>query len=219
MTVGPTTRYRAPMPSAARRSVAILFLLCSGACGYLRDRAHDLLDPFRVDVGYGLGLYADVRATDWLAAGAGLHRVHHAGLHGRFVGTSTLGQVGFPLTMLGEPTFTMTPLLGGGSQFDWERDIVPGQLFLVVPAMHAGRTGISAWSLAKRDVRVADVGASLTLGVVGVSLGFSPGEVLDLLLGVVGIDLAGDDDASRPPLLPADAATPSDPEPVESRTR
>jgi hypothetical protein len=140
-----------------------------------------------------------------------LHHVKNAGLHGRFVGTSTLGQVGFPLTMLGEPTFTMTPLLGGASRFDWERDIVPGQFFLVIPVMHAGRTGISAWSLANRDVRVADVGASLTLGVVGVSVGFSPGEVLDLLLGVVGIDLAGDDDASRPPPPPATDEAPAAP--------
>ena len=77
--------------------------------------------------------------------------------------------------------------------------------------MHTGRTGISACSLAERDVRVADVGASLTVGVVGVSVGFSPGEVLDLLLGVVGIDLAGDDDASRPPPPPATDEPPAAP--------
>jgi hypothetical protein len=71
--------------------------------------------------------------------------------------------------------------------------------------------------LADRNVRVADVGASLTLGVVSVSLGFSAGEVLDLLLGVVGIDLAGDDDASRPP-PPAEASA-ADAEPAESQKR
>lgn len=200
------------MPGTARSSVAILFVLCSGACGYLRDRAHDLLDPFRVDVGYGLGIYADVRATDWLAAGAGLHQVHTAGVHGRFVGTSQTRQLGIPLSMLGETESEMTPLLGGTSRFDWRRDVVPGQI-LVFPVMHLGRTGILACSLAERDVRVADLGASLTLGVVGVSLGFSPGEVLDLLLGIVGIDLAGDDDASRPPPAPAKTRGP---EPAES---
>ena len=201
------------MLRAARPFLAMLCVLGSGACGYLRDRGHDLLDPFRVDVGYGLGLYADVRATDWLATGAGLHRVHTAGLHGRFVGTSKTGQIGLPLILAGEARSEMAPLLGGTSRFDWRRDIVPGQI-LVFPAMHMGRTGTSAWSLADRNVRVADVGASLTLGVVSVSLGFSAGEVLDLLLGVVGIDLAGDDDASRPP-PPADAS----PEPTESQKR
>lgn len=198
------------MLRGARTTVALLFVSCSGACGYLRDRAHDLLDPFRVDVGYGLGLYADVRATDWLAAGAGLHRMHTAGLHGRFVGSSTIGQAGLPLMMAGEAKSAMAPLLGGTSRFDWRRDVVPGQI-LVFPMMHTGRTGMSAWSLAERDVRVADVGASLTVGVVGVSVGFSPGEVLDLLLGVVGIDLAGDDDASRPPPPPATDEPPAAP--------
>ena len=36
-------------------------------------------------------------------------------------------------------------------------------------------------------------GVDITLGYVGVHVGFSPGELLDFLLGIVGIDLADDD--------------------------
>ena len=172
---------------------------CFAGCSYLHDRVNDLLDPFRVDVGFGPGLYADARVTDFLAVGAGGQTLDTAGIHGRFVGTARLGQVGLPgLVMFGEPrNVEMTPLLGDTSEFDWQRDIVPGQVLLLFPAMHTGRTAVSDWSLAKRDVHVADLGASLTV-FVGVSIAFSPGEVLDLLLGLVGIDLAGDDVAGKP---------------------
>lgn len=179
--------------------LAVALAACFNGCSYLHDRLNDLLDPFRVDVGFGPGLYADVRATDFMAVGAGGQTLETAGIHGRFIGTGKRGQVGLPgLAMVGEIRGTeMAPLLGDTSEFDEQRDVVPGQVLIVFPAMHAGRTGTSDWWRAHRGVHVADVGASVTV-FVGVSLGFSPGEVLDLLLGFVGVDLAGDDVADRP---------------------
>jgi hypothetical protein len=45
----------------------------------------------------------------------------------------------------------------------------------------------------------ADVGADVALGYVGLGLGVSPGEFVDLLLGFVGIDIGGDDMFGRAP--------------------
>lgn len=179
--------------------LAAALAACLTGCSYLHDRVNDLLDPFRVDVGFGPGLYADARATDFLAVGAGGQTLDTAGIHGRFVGTARLGQVGLPgLVMCGEVRDAeMTSLLGDKSEFDEQRDVVPCQVLVLFPAMHAGRTGISDWWRADRDLHVADLGASLTV-FVGVSIGFSPGEVLDLLLGFVGVDLARDDVAGKP---------------------
>jgi hypothetical protein len=38
------------------------------------------------------------------------------------------------------------------------------------------------------------------LGGVGLEIGFSPGEAADFVLGLVGIDIAGDDATKRSPL-------------------
>ena len=131
-----------------------------------------------------------------LEVGAGIHIVETAGMHGRFVGTGTMAGIGLPFATFVQMRQRMAPLLGDASSFDRMRDVVPGQVLVVVPMMHSPR--ISAWSLAERDVRIADLGVTATVGLVSVSLGFSPGEVLDLLLGFVGIDLAGDDVADKP---------------------
>ncbi len=181
---------------ASRAVLAAVFASCCAGCSYVHDRTNDLLDPFRVDVGFGPGLFVDVRATDFLEVGAGIHIVETAGMHGRFVGTGTMAGIGLPFATFVQMRQRMAPLLGDASSFDRMRDVVPGQVLVVVPMMHSPR--ISAWSLAERDVRIADLGVTATVGLVSVSLGFSPGEVLDLLLGFVGIDLAGDDVADKP---------------------
>jgi len=203
------------------RLATIAALLAGSGCTYLRDRANDLLDPFRVDVGVGFGLYADARATDFVATGVGVHALHAAGWHGRHVGTGELGGLGLGLLMLGDAEFAMSPLLGEPASFVRAHDVVPGQL--LVFACNGMKCGLVRYTLAERGLHVADVGASATIGVVGVGLGFSPGELLDCLLGFFGIDIAGDDARpSEPTTMPTTTtaeAPKREPEPPQARER
>src|SRR5262245_52872046 len=196
--------------TARGRAVAAVCLSCVASCAYLHDRANDLLDPFRFDVGFlPGGVFLEARATDFLEVGAGVHSLYTVGVHGRFVGSGQLGQGGLPgLCTVGEANMKMEPLLGDASQFHEKRDLVPGQLLLMIPGMHSGRTGYSEWSLGERGVHVADVGVTATVLLPGISIGFSPGELLDLFLGLFGIDIAGDDVAriprpEKPEVLPS----------------
>jgi len=181
-----------PMLRSAMRGVALAAALAATSCSWCHDRTNDLLDPFRIDVAFGPGLYVDARATDFLALGAGAHYVDTAGLHGRFVGTGELFGVGLPFFLLGHTEQDMAPLLADASEYDPLRDILTTQL-LVTPAVSFARCGPDPVSVAERGVRVADLGATATLGIVGIGVGFSPGELLDLVLGFVGLDIAGDD--------------------------
>lgn len=166
----------------------VLMLFCS--CGYLKNRANDALDVFRIDVGTGPGLLLEARATDFAAVGVGFHKQTRVGVHGRFTGelkTVTVGAGPFVLGAVEHGDYE--PLLPG-SEFDAAHDLIPVQLF-VVPS--TGFQTLAPYRVGRRGLHFADLGAGLTVGYVGIGVGCSPGELVDLLLGVVGIDLAGDD--------------------------
>ena len=166
---------------------------CCG-CSYLQNRTNDLLDVFRFDVGHGPGLYADARVTDFFASGLGLRSQRTAGMHGRFGFTlAEVGNSGLGIFVLAEhKPWHPTPLLPDDrSQFDANKDVIGAQFLFFVPQM-APRCG--DYSVPQRGLHVADVSTSFALVYVGADVGFSPGELIDLLLGFAGIDL-GDDDA------------------------
>lgn len=180
--------------SLPARCIAALAALPVAACGYLKDRTNDLLDPFRVDVGIEFGLYADARATDFAAVGLGAKGTsagNMVGLHGRHAVRYGTAAVALGPWIVGDRIdVEPAPLLGGASTWDRTYDIVPGQM-VVLPQL--GGEHAPDWSLERRGWRVADVGANATVGLLGIGIGFSPGEFVDLLLGLVGIDPAGDD--------------------------
>lgn len=173
-------------------SVAVVASALLGSCSYVKNRANDLLDPFRLDVGFTPGLYAEARATDFAALGLGVRGGTIVGLHGRFAVQHDTVNLGVGPVMLGDVIQPeASALLGGESSYDRHHDAVPCQMFFI-PLL--GSEHAPDWSLARRSVHVADVGASVAVGLVGAGVGFSPGEFVDLLLGFVEIDLAGDDD-------------------------
>lgn len=196
------------MPNVPRTSLLASLVLLFGGCSYLKNRANDVFDVIRFDIGVDFGLYAAARATDFAAVAFGAKGTPAhgmVGVHGRFAVRYGTLSVGVGPWILGE-RLDVEPvaLLGGESAYDRAQDVVPGQM-LVLPLL--GVEHAPDWSLEQRGLRVADAGADVTVGLVGIGLGFSPGEFLDLLLGVVGIDLAGDDvfggaaqpDAALPP--------------------
>jgi hypothetical protein len=170
-------------------------LLCG--CSYVKNRTNDLLDVFRFDVGFGPGLYAEARVTDFAAVGLGFRDQELASMFGRFVGNPEVSSVALgPFVLGGRVSLDMKPLLPGDtSGFRYGQD-VPGTQILFIPGDAPRCNG---YSFAERGLRMADVGADVALGYVGLGLGVSPGEFVDLLLGFVGIDIGGDDMFGRAP--------------------
>lgn len=172
------------------RSGGLFGLLTLCGCGYLKNRANDLLDPFRFDIGFTPGLHVEARATDFAALGLGVKGGTVVGLHGRFAVRHGTANLGLGPVMLGELLWPeSSALLGGDSSYVRDHEFLPSQMFFI-PLL--GTEHAPDWSLERRGLHVADIGVSAA-AVVGAGVGFSPGEFLDLLLGFVGIDIAGDD--------------------------
>lgn len=200
----------------ARLTLLLAMPLLSN-CVYLRNRANDTLDVFSCDGAVGPGFYAEVRATDVLALGLGGYEAETRGLHGRFAGTAQRSATGLgPLIAGGmgrEPD--LAPMLAGDpSTFDRNQD-PPGCQFLLWPGMdtHGHGSLYGDYPESERLLRLADVGATAHLGYVGFRVGFSPGELLDLALGLFGLDIADDD------VFPVQPKTPKAPRPPEQPPR
>lgn len=173
------------------RALATSLLLPLCGCSYLENRANDLFDVFSVRVGTGPGLYAGARVTDFTATGLGYRMLRMAGTHGRFgFGDADVSSMAVAILVQdGFQPWDAAPLLGDPSRRDPPAHLGAQYLFFLPrDELHCG-----TYSIERRGLRVADVNASVAVGWVGLDVGFSPGELLDLLFGLAGIDLAGDD--------------------------
>ena len=172
-----------------RRALLLMGLLglssCSGP-GYLTRRAEDLADCFVLVGAVGPELSIDVQATDLLhvAVGGGLHG--EAGLIGRRAGTAGVLTLGLPIApfleegvLHGRYLFTET----GGA---WRSEDVEDECYLVhladVAPTHPRSDPWHAFDL--------ELGVT---ALVGVRLGFRPGELVDFLVGWFGFDPLHDD--------------------------
>ena len=192
---------------------------CHTALGsYLANRARDLGECVQIQTGLCLGLGGGVRAAGIAHAGIGggfwtgryalgwdygfghafgaatgpadefafeLYPPEPAGLpisHG----------VAFPFFSHVETRLPARGDTGSGSGHT---------CFLLLPGLLSFGDGGATWetepasSTTWARVHAFDVGASVYAGVVFVSAGFSPGELLDFVLGWFGLDIAGDDRA------------------------
>lgn len=158
------------------RAAALGLTLLLGGCAWLADRGADAADLLVLEGGLGFGLSVDARASELLHLGVGYADMRKAGLRGRTAVWMRDREAGLPASIL--------PWIGA------VRDGQPwrlGHLHLNASELWWGG---SAW-------RLADLELGLFAGFVGLRLGLSPGELLDLLAGLVGLDPAGDDDGPR----------------------
>ncbi len=156
----------------AARSAALLVAAMTASCAWSRDRGADLADLFVVEGSLGLGASVDVKATDLLHVGVGYAHARKAGLRGRQAEWLRDREVGLPASLL-----LVAGALRDGRPWrlgDWHTN--SGELW----------HGHSPW-------RAADLELGVFAGFLGLRLGFSPGELVDLLAGLVGLDPAGDD--------------------------
>lgn len=164
------------MPGPVRLPVALL-LLALGGCAWLRDRAADAADVVTFEVGWGLGLAADVKATDLVHVGVGYSEVRKAGFRGREPRWYRDRDVGLPGALLTQ--------VGGLREWNLHRLL----------HLHTDVGDALAW---EDPLRRADLGAGVTAGLVHLRFELSPGHLLDLLAGLVGLDPAHDDRGLEP---------------------
>jgi len=176
--------------------VAALNVGCSYSAGvYFADRGRDFAQCFRMEVRVGLGVGGGVRA---------------AGIADVGVLASTGGRLGWAYGewhvfgesiddwLIGSQIDLMLPgaTLQVGDR--WARSAgIPSALW----SQTLGKNG-RAW-IWRRDgatlekIHACDVEVYAHAGIIGVVLGFSPGQFIDFVLGWFGLDIAGDDHLER----------------------
>ena len=196
---------------------------CNTAVGnYFANRGRDLGECFRGELGVGLGIGGGVRGAGLADVGLGFGGIS------RTTGIGWVYGDGFAFSadkVQGHATSDFevwlpfyhrsadNSALGmhlqrlGGRQHDC--------FWLLPAAFHSINDRVSStlryspWSPKVNDAHVAwarvhafDVEVSAYALLIGVKVGFSPGEFVDFLLGWFGLDIAGDDRAWKPPLAP-----------------
>lgn len=159
------------------RLLTALLLLALGGCAWLRDRVADAADVVTLEVGWGLGLAADVKATDLAHVGVGYSELRKTGFRGRELTWLRDRDVGFPGSLL----------VHVGALREWN-------LWRALH-LHVDASDALAW---EDPFRRADVGAGVTAGFLHLRFELSPGHLLDLLAGLVGLDPAHDDRGLEP---------------------
>ncbi len=164
------------------------FVGCSSVGSYFMARLADAADPFALEVSIGPVADVHVNVTRWLGTAVGMSYQEGLGFHGRRFGRvsrCTSGALLFGASasevfvQSGEWERTGLSSRGGG----WCLLVSPPDDHLQDFMPETRRPGrLAQWDL--------DVGASLIVGVHG---GFNPVEMVDFILGFVGIDIADDD--------------------------
>ena len=156
-------------------------------CAWLGARGRDAADIVRVEGSLGVGLQANVNAGELLHLGVGSSRRQSAGWA---YGISTSERrvedhlpLSFVYSLIEPGTEALHSLEIGGKD-----DLQKHRCAAVAPCtLRAGtiqKPPIQFWSL--------EVGVMALF--VGAEIGVNPAEFVDFLLGIFGIDLAGDDD-------------------------
>jgi len=193
----------------ALAALALSLTGCVSPGNYLGNRAADLADVFTAELTIGPGFDVHAQATALVGTALGYSPQRGLMMHGRFVGTGERHTGGIVLSaatsISGE---FLDPLYGDAVYRPRDRS-----WFLLIrypPFVPAFRKG--------ELMRLLDVEAGAS-AIVGVHLGVSPLELVDFLLGLATVDLAGDDYRPRhvqppgtplvpPPTYPSTPAVP-----------
>ncbi len=179
-----------------RLAAVLLAVLPAAGCVWAEERALDFADMFRAEGQVGYGLQAHVNAGEILHAGLGSSRAWRAGIvYGSAESNETI-EDHFPLS------------------FYWTITDASQEAVHILPVGREGRRGvhrcyllfpgaIGGGTVQKADLHFLDLEVGGLILFWGFEAGFSPGELLDWILGLFKIvdtwtflDIAGDD----PPL-------------------
>lgn len=181
----------------------VVCFLLSGCATYLRNRTADLADIVSVEASVGHGAHFNIQVTDFLGTGLGFSKQHGIAMHGRYIGTSTRVSIGSLVMNLSatERDGTQMRAMFTGSRIyaDMQKECIHiyddtrASMWCIFP-MEFAWYGASLYleSTKERWWRIFDVSLGAS-ALVGFNLCISPGEMADLVVGFVGLDIAGDD--------------------------
>ena len=181
----------------------VVAFLLSGCATYVRNRTADLADIISAEASVGRGAHLNIQVTDFIGTGLGFSKQHGIAIHGRYIGASTRESGGLVVMNISgvERTGTqMRPLFAGGRSYaDMQRDCIHiyddtrGSMWFIVP-MDLAWNGPSLYrdSARERWWRILDVSVGAS-AIAGFHICLSPGEIVDFVLGLAGLDMAGDD--------------------------
>ena len=141
------------------------------AC-YPVNRGSDFLDMLSLQFGFGFGLHANAHATRAAQVGFGWAAVSRFGLDGRQCGLCNESKAEFSLMPFTMETFRRSNAFGGFTDYRIPEDCA------TLYRLHRDYTG---------------VGAEATVGIINAGGEVHPGEVLDFVVGFLGLDLSSDD--------------------------
>lgn len=139
---------------------------------YPVNRVGDLLDMFSLQLGFGFGLHVNGHATRAAQVGFGGTAVSRFGFDGRQGGLCNESKAEFSLLPFSWESFRRSNAFGGFGDYSIPEDSA------TLYRLH-------------RDY--AGVGAEATAAIVNVGAEAHPIEVLDFVVGLVGLDLCSDD--------------------------
>ncbi len=199
---------------------------CAGLGGYAKERGNDFLDCFTLQAGLGGIAGFEVRATDYLATGAGAAGSLKWGLVGRhWRGPSADVQVGLPVLPLGQSLFDMgmeregelwrfyTFCAARREEFELfahdDRTTKSIGVFDVTSLKkYRFHAESSPWapghySIVKEDrppIQAFDLLVDATVLPASARFGFSPGRFADFVLGIFGLYIIWDDTGAQEPV-------------------
>jgi len=173
--------------------LACLFLLvgCASPFGtYVKDRGNDFADCFKGDIGVGFGVDAQVMATDYIGTGAGLAvAANKIGFRGRHVGDWSDFHGGIGIVDYGAFGSSMHP-------FESKNPPPFSSQVRSVCGVNTVPFDSSMQDPEKPFLNTFDIEAGGMALFVGSRVGFSPGQLIDFIIGWTGIDIAWDDTES-----------------------
>ena len=159
---------------------------CAPTKQYCSDRGADLIDVFRANVFYGVGIGADAFATTALKLGAIGEHTNHVGLDGHGVGIWGQDRVDWHVLLVGfEYGHRNTPVHGNVRQNNIGQGGGRWQSCLLGEKHQSGHIQHVCGPL--------EVGARVGLFFVGAEAGLRVSELVDFAVGVVGFDPKKDD--------------------------
>lgn len=184
-------------------ALPVFGFLTSGCATYLRNRTADVADIVSVEASVGHGAHVNFQVTDFFGTGLGFSKQRGIAMHGRYIGSSTRESGGLlVMNMSGTESdgTQMRPMFSGSRKYaDMQAeclhiyDDTRGSMWCIIP-MELAWNGPALYlaSTKKRWWRILDVSLGAS-ALIGFNLCISPGEIADCVLGVVGLDMAGDD--------------------------
>lgn len=156
-------------------------------CSYFGARAHDFGDIVRLEGSIGVGLQANVNAGELLHLGVGSSRRTSAGWAYGLSTSERRVEDHFPLSYIAsilnpEVAALHSLKIGEGPELPQHR----------CPTLAPG--AFSSGTVRKPAMQFWNLEAGVMVVAVGVEAGVNPAELVDFLLGLFGLDIAGDDE-------------------------